>query len=526
MNEVLVVESNSLSEFKEVEGLTGETIVIMPSIDIAKARQAAKILIERAGLGNFHLVIALDERRIGFIAAINKICMLTNFKYLIYLAEDVFPGRFWFKFAHDLMEKSEKGLLAFNDGKWFGQYAAFGMVRISWVRKIYGNKVFFPEYHSNFADIELSKIASEEGQLIYSPNILLIEVDFGKGQAWESNKRDQALYQDRQRQGFPRGFEPKQSVKAKVLKDLESASYKQILDLDLENFKRKYAKHEKIGVGVSIIIPNLNGLPLLKNLIKSLGDDIHSLEDVEFIIIDHASSDGSRDYIRNLSATYGADIFRIIERERNYSFSESCNFGASMSKYDSIIFCNNDVEAGAQVISIFSEFLHKSELSPLLGVQIFEHAPNSTDMVLAHNGIGFKWSEQRNYFQPFNISQAQPVGNFLSHNHSVTSNEVTVRECLAVTAAFMGIRRQLFEAVGGFCEEYFYGCEDVDLNMKVLAHTHRFPQIVTGMGVLHNEMTTRGRVLTGPQRQLIFGTNHEIFKVRWSNITAVLSECQ
>ena len=42
-----------------------------------------------------------------------------------------------------------------------------------------------------------------------------------------------------------------------------------------------------------------------------------------------------------------------------------------------------------------------------------------------------------------------------------------ISECLAVTAAVLLVKKEIFELVGGFDEAYLYGYEDVDLCLKI-----------------------------------------------------------
>jgi hypothetical protein len=117
---------------------------------------------------------------------------------VVYTAEDAFPGMNWLKFAYEALETTGKSLLAFNDGKWFGRLAAFGMVRSAWAKTNYASgNLFFEGYKSHYADNELTDKANTAQQLCFTPNALLIEVDYQKGRRWTSNADDKALYSGR-----------------------------------------------------------------------------------------------------------------------------------------------------------------------------------------------------------------------------------------------------------------------------------------------------------------------------------------
>jgi len=175
-------------------------VIVMPSIDTVKAKATAELLLRRASLPAT-VLIAEDTTRQGFIATLNLIAARIEVKYLVYTAEDAFPGLDWLKIAHDRLEESGKGLLAFNCGKWRGRIAAFGMVRTAWVKRLYGGPIFHPGYKAHKADNELTVIARVTGEAIYEPDAVLVEVDPGKVFV-ENVPTDRTLFRKRFRTGF------------------------------------------------------------------------------------------------------------------------------------------------------------------------------------------------------------------------------------------------------------------------------------------------------------------------------------
>lgn len=170
--------------------------VIMPCIDKSLGLKTAKALVNRAGMP-FKMIIAYDSVRQGFIKTLNDFAQRCEVRYVVYLAQDAFPGRGWLSLAYKELEKTGKGLLAFNDGKWQGKIASFGMVRRSWAFSIYGNNIFYPEYMSHCADDELTYLAELSGDLVYNPHIVLCEVDFEKGMLGGGNIKDRSLLNSR-----------------------------------------------------------------------------------------------------------------------------------------------------------------------------------------------------------------------------------------------------------------------------------------------------------------------------------------
>ncbi|MGQ7244749.1 O-linked N-acetylglucosamine transferase family protein [Salinicola sp. V024] len=178
-----------------------EISVIMPCINLEEGVKTAAILHARSAK-KCHIYIIIDDIRLGFISTANTVFNKLSSKYVVYLAQDAFPGMHWLDIAYKTMEKSKKGLLAFNDGKWAGSIASFGMVRSSWVSKIYSQGLFFDEYNSHCADDEITEIAQMTNQFIYDSNSVLIEIDYNKALTGGGNKHDRDLLNNRRKNTF------------------------------------------------------------------------------------------------------------------------------------------------------------------------------------------------------------------------------------------------------------------------------------------------------------------------------------
>jgi hypothetical protein len=176
-----------------------DVIALMPCIDIEQGKKTAEIMVRRAGFP-LTIVIVFDDARVGFVASVNKAYRLSSSQYVIYVAQDAFPGRYWLILAYLAMEKSQKGLLAFNDGKWFGHLASFGMVRRDWLRSYYKGDLMNPIYKTHAADNELTDIAKSSEMYLYDPKIILLEVDYKKGLDWASSREDIEKYKARKKE--------------------------------------------------------------------------------------------------------------------------------------------------------------------------------------------------------------------------------------------------------------------------------------------------------------------------------------
>lgn len=184
------------SEFAAMEPVRHDDVVlVLPYIDHEQAVRAEEVLRVRAKQPGV-LVLVDDDERQGFIRVANQVYSRSESPLFGYLAQDAFPGEEWLKEGVNAMKGSGAGLLAFNDGRFFGSVATFGLVNRAWVSGLYHNMVFYPGYKTHYADTELSAIAYSTNQLIVSPNALLVEVDYEKHRK-ANDPRDEALYQSR-----------------------------------------------------------------------------------------------------------------------------------------------------------------------------------------------------------------------------------------------------------------------------------------------------------------------------------------
>ena len=177
-----------------------EPLMVMPCIDVAMGRRAAVHAAGRAGAPGLLLVLH-DQARLGFVAVLNAVFRASASPWVGYMAQDAFAGRQWLSLALCALESRQAGLLGFNDGKWQGQLASFGLARRSWIESLYCGDFFYGGYRRHYADAELTLIAREQGRYVYQPDSVLVEVDWCKDSA-AVDAQDRALFAQRRIAGF------------------------------------------------------------------------------------------------------------------------------------------------------------------------------------------------------------------------------------------------------------------------------------------------------------------------------------
>lgn len=199
---------------------------------------------------------------------------------------------------------------------------------------------------------------------------------------------------------------------------------------------------------LSIVIPAYNDAVDVLHCLNSLQATAADNTAIQYIIQDDASPDID---LRKIVPPYAASVAR---NERNVGFSANCNAGAKRAQGDILVFCNQDIEANA-------------------------HSPGwDTALRAAFEDASVGIVGARLLFPDGRIQSAggvydahlQPSHRCLGYG-DIAHWEVNTPEVVSwVTGAFLAIRRDVFQQVGGFDEAYVGGYwEDVDLNERVKA---------------------------------------------------------
>lgn len=97
-----------------------------------------------------------------------------------------------------------------------------------------------------------------------------------------------------------------------------------------------------MSLSTSIVIPNYNGLPLLKNHLPSV---VTYADGAEIVVVDDASTDTSAHWVK----THYPKI-KLIVNQKNLGFAGSVNRGFKHARGDLVLLLNNDVSINAGTI--------------------------------------------------------------------------------------------------------------------------------------------------------------------------------
>ena len=219
---------------------------------------------------------------------------------------------------------------------------------------------------------------------------------------------------------------------------------------------------------VSFLIPVFNQLELTQACLASLRATLPSGLTHEIIVVDDASTDNSRDFLRELPPPYV-----VLLNERNLGYAASNNRAARVAQGEFLVLLNNDLVLEPGWLEPMLEAFARFSRTGIVGNIQLAVDTGEVD----HAGVVFRdGGYPVHHREPVLVAQARgPYAEFP-----------------AVTAACCTVRREWFVRAGGFDESYRNGFEDNDLCLR--AREDGFTNFVaTGSVVRHHISRSVGR---------------------------------
>jgi N-acetylglucosaminyl-diphospho-decaprenol L-rhamnosyltransferase len=195
---------------------------------------------------------------------------------------------------------------------------------------------------------------------------------------------------------------------------------------------------------VSVIVLNYNGRRWLTDCFASLLAQ-QNAPSFEVILVDNASSDGSAELV----ATPFPSV-RVVRNARNVGFAAGNNIGAREARGAWLAFLNNDTVAAREWLAKLWQAATDPAHDETIALVTSRIESLARPGVLDSAGDGYL-----------------RAGGAFKRGHGAPASEFPQSEEVfgACGAAFM-IRRDVFDALGGFDERFFMVYEDVDLSYR------------------------------------------------------------
>lgn len=198
---------------------------------------------------------------------------------------------------------------------------------------------------------------------------------------------------------------------------------------------------------ITVVVVNYNTRTLLLECLSSLIESARGIE-IELIVVDNASSDGSYETVCEAFPQATA-----VRNPINVGFGAACNQAIKMTSAPFILLLNSDVQ------------LHTEALCAMLDVMRVNDRCGATSCKTV-NGEGAEMTNTRRFLGPFN--QAFELIGVPSRTYRPKPNENLV-DCTVdwIEGACLMLRRAALDEVGLFDEQFFMYSEDEDLCFRL-----------------------------------------------------------
>lgn len=271
----------------------------------------------------------------------------------------------------------------------------------------------------------------------------------------------------------------------------------------------KYALPEKKPL-VSILIPTKDHTDDLDVCVQSILH-VNTYRNFEIVLIENNSdqSETFSYYEKILGKAYDPDTvnectlpegqkIKIVTWKGEFNYSGINNFGAKAAEGALLLLLNNDTEIMQP--DAIEELVSATLLDGVGGAGAMLYYDDDT---IQHGGVVYK----------IGGFAANALWSLTDRDEKYYPYSVTMREMSCVTAACMMLRREAFDAAGGFDEKLCVALNDVDLCLKVRSAGYKY--IFNPFAKLHHyESKSRGMETT-PEKQERFNREIAYFQEKW-----------
>lgn len=368
-------------------------------------------------------------------------------------------------------------------------------------------------YINGYEDIDYCLMAENAGwNIYYCGKSLLFH--------YESMSQSRHKFDNENLVRFVRKWEDKASYELnyeETSKEIaeNNQRYKEIndgLEYDYKQVRREILGKGKGEIEFSIIIPVHSDADYTVKCLQYIHSQTY-LHNIEIILIDNDSDSRTKQLISNLG-----DFAKVIVNEKNESYSKANNQGAEIATGKYLVFMNNDIETKTGWMESLETVFDNNPEIAIQGAKL-----TYPDNRIQHAGIVWGPVPELN-----NINLHYHV-HLLKDEDDPAVN--IAKEYQMVTGALLTIRREVFEEVGGFDEQYYFGHEDLDLCMKVRDAGYKVwynPKV----SATHHESITKKKVGMDKFERYFKNedsydkANHEYFLSKWKDKLVVDSVVQ
>lgn len=264
---------------------------------------------------------------------------------------------------------------------------------------------------------------------------------------------------------------------------------------------------------LSIVLINFNSKTLTEQAIRSIQQTTQDVA-YEILVVDNSDQPGQ--------AIAQSDSVRVIGPIENHGFGHACNVGAQKAQGRYVLFLNSDTIMHAGSLAQALVYLQDHPQVGALGIRTL-----LPDGRLDH---GCK----RGFPTPFSslcyftkLDRLFPHSRHIGAYRQTFLSEQEIASVDCISGSFMMMPKQVFEALGGFDEDFFMYSEDVDLCYRIKQAGYR---IVYNGQLSMTHLKGQSGLYTNEKVVHYFYDSMELFyqkhyQKRYSRLTSALVSC-
>jgi GT2 family glycosyltransferase len=211
-------------------------------------------------------------------------------------------------------------------------------------------------------------------------------------------------------------------------------------------------------IDLTVIIVNYNVRHFLEQCLLSVLKASARLQ-VEVIVVDNNSQDGSQEMLREKFAGQ----VTLIENQDNPGFSKANNQGIAIARGKYALLLNPDTIVEEETFDKCYAFMESHPRAGALGVKMLDGQGNF--LPESKRSLPTPWVS---FFKIFGLARLFPKNKTFGRYHLSYLDKEETHEVEVLSGAFMWMRKEVLDKIGGLDETFFMYGEDIDLSYRVL----------------------------------------------------------
>jgi hypothetical protein len=257
-------------------------------------------------------------------------------------------------------------------------------------------------------------------------------------------------------------------------------------------------------VELSIIIVNYNVKEFLQNLLHSIDQASLNISH-EIIIVDNASDDGSVELIRDKFPSV-----KLIANTENFGFGKANNQALEIANGKYLLLINPDTIVSEDTFDKLIRFFEENTEAGLAGCKILN--PDGTLQLACRRSFPGPWTS---FCKVTGLSNLFPKSKLFARYNLTYLDEDQTYEVDAISGSFMMMKKETYDKVGGFDEEFFMYGEDLDICYRIQQAAFKVYYVHTTQ-IIHykGESTKRSRL---DETKVFYDAMHLFVKKHFSS---------